>query len=74
LTSATAGPLRARGELKRNGATTKVGATVSYVAGLKRATLDPNSNLAAGATYIATVTTGAQDLVVQDRAVESPAR
>ena len=49
-------------KLKQQGATTKVAAVVSYDAGTKIATLNPNSNLAAGATYKATVTTGAQDL------------
>lgn len=49
-------------KLKRKGTTTNVGANVSYDAGTRRATLDPNNNLQKGATYIATVTTGAKDL------------
>lgn len=48
-------------KLRRQGATANVGATVTYNAGTRTATLDPNSNLAAGVTYIATVTTGAKD-------------
>jgi hypothetical protein len=49
-------------KLKRNGASTNVGAAVSYDAGTKKATLNPNRNLVAGATYAATVTIGAKDL------------
>ena len=48
--------------LKKQGASTNVAAVVTYAASTKIATLNPNSNLAAGATYKATVTTGAQDL------------
>jgi hypothetical protein len=48
--------------LKRSGTTTKVGATVTYSAAGKKATLNPNANLKRGATYVATVTSGAKDL------------
>jgi CSLREA domain-containing protein len=48
--------------LKRSGATTKVGATIGYDAANKRAVLNPTTNLKLGATYVATVTTGAKDL------------
>lgn len=46
--------------LKRG--TTTVPAVVTYDATLKRATLNPNANLVAGATYTATVTAGAKDV------------
>jgi probable HAF family extracellular repeat protein len=49
-------------KLNSDGTTTKVTATVSYAALTKRAKLNPASNLKLGATYKATVTTGAQDL------------
>lgn len=49
-------------KLKRQGASRNVGATVSYASATKTATLNPISNLVAGATYTATVTTGAKDL------------
>jgi N-acetylglucosamine-6-sulfatase len=49
-------------ELNANGTTTQVTATVSYAAATKKAKLDPANNLRLGATYKATVTTGAQDL------------
>lgn len=45
-----------------DGTTTKVTATVSYAAATKKAKLDPASNLGWGATYKATVTSGALDL------------
>jgi CSLREA domain-containing protein len=48
--------------LKRAGATTKVGATVTYSTAGKKATLNPNANLKRGATYVATVTSGAKDV------------
>jgi probable HAF family extracellular repeat protein len=48
--------------LNSDGTTTRVTATVSYASATKRAKLDPSSNLRLGATYKATVTTGAQDL------------
>jgi CSLREA domain-containing protein len=48
--------------LKRAGASTKVGATISYDAAKKKATLNPKTNLKLGATYAATVTTGAKDV------------
>jgi Tol biopolymer transport system component len=48
--------------LKADGTTTKVTATVSYAAATKEAKLDPATNLSSGATYKATVTSGAQDL------------
>jgi hypothetical protein len=48
-------------KLKRQGATTNVRTAVDYDAGTRRATLNPNVNLAPGATYIATVTIRAKD-------------
>ncbi len=51
--------------LVRQGTTTPVAAPVTYDAAAKRATLDPDANLAAGATYTATVkggASGAKDL------------
>jgi dipeptidyl aminopeptidase/acylaminoacyl peptidase len=48
--------------LNSDGTTTKVTATVSYAPATKRAKLDPSTNLTLGATYKATVTSGAQDL------------
>jgi probable HAF family extracellular repeat protein len=49
-------------KLNSDGTTTKVTATVRYAAATKKAILDPSTNLRAGRTYKATVTTGAQDL------------
>jgi subtilisin-like proprotein convertase family protein len=48
--------------LNADGTTTKVTATVSYVATTKKAILNPATNLSSRRTYKATVTTGAQDL------------
>jgi subtilisin family serine protease len=48
--------------LRKSGTTTNVTAAVSYDPATKRATLNPNANLQAGATYVATVTAGARDL------------
>ena len=48
--------------LRKAGTTTNVAAAVSYDPATKKATLNPNVNLKAGATYVATVTTGAKDL------------
>jgi hypothetical protein len=48
-------------KLKKAGTTTFLGATVTYDAATRTATLNPNNNLQSGRTYIATVTTGAQD-------------
>jgi hypothetical protein len=48
--------------LKRSGTTTNLAAAVTYDATAKKATLNPSANLVSGATYVATVTTGAQDL------------
>jgi hypothetical protein len=48
-------------KLRKQGATTSVPAAVSYDAQRRRATLNPNANLQAGATYIVTVSTGARD-------------
>jgi M6 family metalloprotease-like protein len=48
-------------KLKKAGTTTFLGATVTYDPATRRATLDPNNNLQSGKTYVATVTTGAQD-------------
>ena len=41
---------------------TRVAAVVTYNAFAKRAILNPNANLKRGSTYVAQVTTGAQDL------------
>lgn len=49
-------------KLVKKGTTTKVAATVSYSAASKKATLNPSSNLARGATYVAMVTARAKDL------------
>jgi hypothetical protein len=49
-------------KLKRKGATNSVAATVTYNAQERRAVLNPDANLKAGATYIATVTTETEDL------------
>ena len=48
--------------LRKAGTTTNVAAAVSYDPATKRATLNPNVDLKAGATYVATVTTGTKDL------------
>jgi hypothetical protein len=48
--------------LRKSGTTTNVAAALSYDPATKRATLNPNANLQAGATYVATITTGATDL------------
>jgi hypothetical protein len=48
--------------LRKSGTTTNVAATLSYDPATKRVTLNPNANLQAGATYVATVTAGARDL------------
>jgi hypothetical protein len=48
--------------LRKSGTTTNVAAAVSYDPATKRATLNPNVDLKAGATYVATVITGAKDL------------
>jgi CSLREA domain-containing protein len=48
--------------LKRAGTTTKVGASVTYDATAKKAILNPKTNLKLGATYVATVTSGAKDV------------
>jgi hypothetical protein len=47
--------------LKRSGTSTNLSATVTYDATAKKATLNPSANLVSGATYVATVTTGAKD-------------
>ncbi|MDP9412084.1 MAG: Ig-like domain-containing protein [Actinomycetota bacterium] len=47
--------------LRRAGTTKNVAATVAYDASTKRAVLNPNANLASGATYIATVTSAVRD-------------
>ena len=47
--------------LRKSGTTTNVAAAVSYDPTTKRATLNPNVDLKAGASYVATVTTGAKD-------------
>jgi hypothetical protein len=48
--------------LRRAGTSTFLSATVTYDSATKKATLDPSANLRLGATYVATVTTGATDL------------
>jgi CSLREA domain-containing protein len=48
--------------LRKAGATKRVAATVSYDAAKKKATLNPKTNLQHEASYVATVTTGTQDL------------
>jgi hypothetical protein len=48
--------------LTKQGATSSVSATVTLSSDGKTATLNPNKNLTAGATYTATVTTQAKDL------------
>jgi len=47
--------------LRKAGSTTNVAAAVSYDQATRRATLNPDNNLRAGATYVATLTTGATD-------------
>ncbi len=49
-------------KLVRRGTRSVVPAVVSYSASAGRATLNPSAALARGATYTATVTTGARDL------------
>jgi hypothetical protein len=51
-------------QLRRSGSSTVLSATVTYDPATRRATLNPSVNLQAGATYIATVTTGAKDTAV----------
>jgi hypothetical protein len=48
-------------QLRRSGTSTVLSATVTYDPTTRRATLNPSVNLQRGATYIATVTTGAKD-------------
>ena len=49
-------------KLKKAGTTTKLAASVTYDPAIKKAVLNPKANLQPGATYIATVTTGAKDV------------
>jgi subtilisin len=49
-------------KLTKQGATSNVSATVTYDPATNTATLNPNTNLTAGATYTVTVTTQARDL------------
>lgn len=49
-------------KLFKKGSTTKIGASVSYDAATKTATLNPTNNLRLGTTYKAVVTTGVTDL------------
>jgi hypothetical protein len=49
-------------KLRKSGTSTILGATVTYNATTKQATLNPSANLQSGATYVATVTTGAKDV------------
>ncbi len=56
-------PERARiDQTTRQGATSNVSAAVTYDSATNSATLNPNNNLTAGATYTATLTTQAKDL------------
>jgi hypothetical protein len=48
--------------LRKKGMPAPIAATVTYEAGTQTVTLDPNGNLKSGATYTATVTTGAKDV------------
>ena len=48
--------------LRKAGASKRLAATVAYDAANKKATLNPSKNLKLGATYVATVSTGAKDL------------
>jgi subtilisin len=48
-------------KLKKAGTTNFLTATVTYDPVTKKATLNPNNNLQSGVTYVATVTSGAQD-------------
>jgi N-acetylglucosamine-6-sulfatase len=48
-------------KLFKKGTTTKIGASVSYDAATKKATLNPTNNLRLGTIYKAVVTTGAKD-------------
>jgi len=48
--------------LKKAGATKNVAATVTFDVTRKKTVLNPSANLTSGATYVATITTGAQDL------------
>ncbi|MGH3148588.1 MAG: Ig-like domain-containing protein, partial [Rubrobacter sp.] len=49
-------------KLRKAGTTQSLPATVGYDAATDKAILNPDANLQAGATYIATVTSGARDL------------
>ena len=49
-------------KLVRKGMTKPIAATISYSAKTRKVTLNPSRNLVRGATYTATVTTGAKDL------------
>jgi Bacterial Ig-like domain len=49
-------------KLRKSGTSTNLSATVTYNATTKQATLNPSANLQSGATYVATVTTGAKDV------------
>jgi len=48
--------------LRKAGTTDAIPATVTYIAAFRLAALNPSANLEPGATYIATVTSGARDL------------
>jgi hypothetical protein len=48
-------------KLNKAGTTTFLSATVTYDPATKRATLDPSNSLQSGASYVATVSSGAQD-------------
>jgi len=58
-------------KIKKRGTSTFLSATVAYNAISKKATLNPNANLQAGATYIVSVSTGARD-VADNRLDQDP--
>jgi len=49
-------------KIKKNGTSTFLAATVTYQVSTRKAVLNPNANLKAGATYIVSVKTGAKDV------------
>jgi len=60
MSAATINPTNVK--IRKNGTTTFLSATLTYDAANKRAVLNPNANLQAGATYIVTVGIGAKDV------------
>jgi hypothetical protein len=49
-------------KIKKSGTSTFLAATVTYQVSTRKAVLNPNANLKAGATYIVSVRTGAKDV------------